>query len=120
MCRAAEQPEDRQAGLFAHQVPQSDVDDSDDPPRHSVEDLAAAECERIPVAVNLERVFADQRGFYDLFEIGAKNRFPARNDPIGARRFGPSFDAGVRLDSQQVLAHLERRERDSGNLHGFM
>ena len=59
------------------------------------------------MAVDLERVFADEGGLDDLFELGAENRFPFRNDRIRAWGFGPSFDADVGLDAQQVLAHLE-------------
>ena len=105
--RATEEPEDRQTGFLAHEVPQGDVDDSHDPTGHPLEDIVAAEREGVPVAVDLERVFADEDGLDDLFEIGAENRFPFRDDRIRAWGFGPSFDADVGLDAQQVLAHLE-------------
>ena len=90
------------------------------PTTHSVEDFAAAESERIPVAVDLKWVLADEGGLDDLFEVGAKDRLSLRNDPIGPRRFGPSLDAGLSPDAQEVPARLERCERDVSDLHDFL
>ena len=61
----------------------------DYPAGQSVEDLAATERQRIPVAVDLERVFSHESRLDDLFEIGGKDRLSFRNDRIGAWCLGP-------------------------------
>ena len=60
----------RHPGVFPEDVPKSDVYRADYVRREFRDALFVAEVQRFPVAVDLARVFADEKGFDGGIEVG--------------------------------------------------
>ena len=81
-----------EAGVFAEDVPECDVDGSDDlwsELGFAWDLLLGAEVEGFPVAVDLTWIFADEEGFDGVFEVGLKDLSVC---------LGQAGDAGVGAD----------------------